>query len=226
MKIVCPTCEATYEVPESVLASKRTVKCARCGNNWVPGADWQPAGEDAAPAAAPADASPESPPNDPAPHAGTPPAPEPAASGEAGPRMAEPDLHAGLGEPGGEAVPHAPEPPGLSPSPVAPEFDLETPDMQVATALPDPEPRDIPPATARLQQIAAGAFGAPSREPESVAKPATRQPVAVWAVSLALLFALLLAAILFRTSIMQAWPASERVYTALGMAPPPGQDAP
>ena len=38
MKIVCPSCAATYEVPESVVASKRAVRCARCGGDWVPGA--------------------------------------------------------------------------------------------------------------------------------------------------------------------------------------------
>jgi predicted Zn finger-like uncharacterized protein len=42
MKITCPSCAATYEVPEAVLAAKRAVRCARCGNNWVPGADWSP----------------------------------------------------------------------------------------------------------------------------------------------------------------------------------------
>jgi len=38
MKIVCPSCAATYEVPESAVASKRAVRCARCGGDWIPGA--------------------------------------------------------------------------------------------------------------------------------------------------------------------------------------------
>jgi predicted Zn finger-like uncharacterized protein len=38
MKIVCPSCAATYEVPEAAVAAKRTVRCARCGGDWVPGA--------------------------------------------------------------------------------------------------------------------------------------------------------------------------------------------
>jgi len=38
MKIVCPSCAATYEVPESAVTSKRAVRCARCGGDWVPGA--------------------------------------------------------------------------------------------------------------------------------------------------------------------------------------------
>jgi predicted Zn finger-like uncharacterized protein len=47
MKIVCPSCEAQYEVPEMVLTSRRKMRCARCGTQWVP-ADL------AAPAVAPA----------------------------------------------------------------------------------------------------------------------------------------------------------------------------
>jgi predicted Zn finger-like uncharacterized protein len=39
MKIVCPSCAATYEVPEAVLAARRPVRCARCGNNWTPGGE-------------------------------------------------------------------------------------------------------------------------------------------------------------------------------------------
>jgi predicted Zn finger-like uncharacterized protein len=42
MKIVCPSCAATYEVPESVVASKRAVRCARCGGDWVPGGAEEP----------------------------------------------------------------------------------------------------------------------------------------------------------------------------------------
>ncbi len=36
MRIVCPTCEATYNVPDAALSPGRPVRCARCGNNWVP----------------------------------------------------------------------------------------------------------------------------------------------------------------------------------------------
>lgn len=48
MKITCPNCTASYEVPEAVLAAKRAVRCARCGNNWVPEAEGEvPAAPDA-----------------------------------------------------------------------------------------------------------------------------------------------------------------------------------
>ena len=36
MRIVCPTCEATYNVPDAALSPGRPVRCARCGNNWIP----------------------------------------------------------------------------------------------------------------------------------------------------------------------------------------------
>ena len=37
MRIVCPSCQATYEVPDSALArGPRAVRCARCGTEWTP----------------------------------------------------------------------------------------------------------------------------------------------------------------------------------------------
>lgn len=37
MRIVCPSCQATYEVPEATLArGPRMVRCARCGSEWTP----------------------------------------------------------------------------------------------------------------------------------------------------------------------------------------------
>jgi predicted Zn finger-like uncharacterized protein len=36
MRIVCPSCEATYEVPLSVLSRRRALRCARCHTEWSP----------------------------------------------------------------------------------------------------------------------------------------------------------------------------------------------
>lgn len=36
MRIVCPGCDATYEVPASRLKPGKLVRCARCGSDWVP----------------------------------------------------------------------------------------------------------------------------------------------------------------------------------------------
>jgi predicted Zn finger-like uncharacterized protein len=36
MRIACPGCAATYEVPASRLKPNKQVRCARCGNSWLP----------------------------------------------------------------------------------------------------------------------------------------------------------------------------------------------
>jgi predicted Zn finger-like uncharacterized protein len=37
MRIACPACDATYEVPDAMLrGGTRVVRCARCGNEWTP----------------------------------------------------------------------------------------------------------------------------------------------------------------------------------------------
>ncbi len=35
MRIVCPICSAAYEVRDDLLAPGRSVRCARCGEQWV-----------------------------------------------------------------------------------------------------------------------------------------------------------------------------------------------
>ena len=53
MRIVCPACAAVYQVPDSLLEGEsRAVRCARCGDEWVPQREAQPL-----PAAAPAELS-------------------------------------------------------------------------------------------------------------------------------------------------------------------------
>ena len=65
MRIVCPSCQATYDVPESLMrGAPRRVRCARCGGEWTPEAnpdDVNDANPPAIQAAAPA-----VPPNQPA----------------------------------------------------------------------------------------------------------------------------------------------------------------
>ncbi len=36
MRIVCPSCSATYDVPETRLAPGLSVRCARCSADWAP----------------------------------------------------------------------------------------------------------------------------------------------------------------------------------------------
>ena len=43
MRIVCPSCDAAYEVPNARLIPGQPVRCARCGSSWTPVAGPQPA---------------------------------------------------------------------------------------------------------------------------------------------------------------------------------------
>ena len=55
MRIVCPTCDAEYEVLEHLLTPGRATRCARCAHRWVPlpiDAPPQPPPEDEHPASA------------------------------------------------------------------------------------------------------------------------------------------------------------------------------
>ena len=36
MRIACPSCAAEYDVPASHLKPGKLVRCARCGNDWLP----------------------------------------------------------------------------------------------------------------------------------------------------------------------------------------------
>jgi predicted Zn finger-like uncharacterized protein len=36
MRIVCPSCAAAYDVPDSLVTPGRVVRCARCGDEWTP----------------------------------------------------------------------------------------------------------------------------------------------------------------------------------------------
>lgn len=36
MRIVCPSCSAEYDVPDSLVTAGRVVRCARCGGEWMP----------------------------------------------------------------------------------------------------------------------------------------------------------------------------------------------
>jgi predicted Zn finger-like uncharacterized protein len=149
MRIVCPSCEAAYDVPDTLVARRRTLRCARCGREW---ANESPA--DAPPAEAPASEAPAS---------------------EAG-------------------VPKIPVP--------------EVPAPEIA-APPQPQP---PRVAATLSEALAD---------QRVGQPPSRSPAAkiwlAWIASLALLAALGFAAWQYRADVMRVWPASERVYQALGL---------
>jgi len=36
MRIVCPSCSAAYDIPDSLVTAGRVVRCARCAREWAP----------------------------------------------------------------------------------------------------------------------------------------------------------------------------------------------
>ncbi len=52
MRIVCPSCNAAYDVPDSVVAARRMLRCSRCNTDFAAhAADGPPAPAPAPPAA-------------------------------------------------------------------------------------------------------------------------------------------------------------------------------
>ena len=41
MRIVCPSCRAAYDVPEAVVAARRTLRCSQCSIDFPAGAQGQ-----------------------------------------------------------------------------------------------------------------------------------------------------------------------------------------
>jgi len=39
MRIACPSCAANYDVPDARLKPGKSVRCARCGSDWLPGTE-------------------------------------------------------------------------------------------------------------------------------------------------------------------------------------------
>ena len=62
MRTVCPSCQAAYDVPESVLAARRTLRCARCATEFTALADGPAAVSVLAPPRAVEELSPAAPP--------------------------------------------------------------------------------------------------------------------------------------------------------------------
>jgi predicted Zn finger-like uncharacterized protein len=49
MRIICPFCEAAYDVPASLIAARRKLRCARCQGDWVADAGIPPEPAEAPP---------------------------------------------------------------------------------------------------------------------------------------------------------------------------------
>ncbi len=223
MKIVCPSCQAQYEVPEVVLTSRRKMRCARCAEEWVP-ADLR---------------APEPPPMAEAPAApADEPAPEPVAAG----RAAEPVTADQALEPAGtqafaamsdaDADADRPHPaaadelatmddrapswadvePGAEVVHTVPAHDLELQPVVPVEPISPPRPLALRPETPV-------GLRSPLPDPAKIVVPPAVKgpPVVEWAVSVVLVVALVAGIVIFRGPIMKVWPPSLRLYAALGM---------
>ena len=175
MRLVCPNCEAKYEVPEDAIPETgRDVQCANCGHAWY---QMRPRAAVAEPA--PATSAAVAPPA-PEPIAEPAPEPEPDAIPEVALTSAAPEPDALPAEAPVEPEPEAavePEPPA-SPAPAAElpvevtRTDAPMAEMEaVAEAVPEPAPEE---AEAPVEAVAAEVEPEPEVAPEA---PATGEGV-------------------------------------------------
>lgn len=217
MRIVCPGCEAAYEVPEAMLSPGRTVRCARCGRDWLPLPEQGQAAavvEEDIPAAPPVE----------------PPARE-LAVGELAAEAQDPVM-AMAAEPGGPRPEGGDAPAEESPGdgPIhatgAPHPDRPASALEAdpALALEEPPPRSAPQEHA---SALAEEWERPPREgivvPPRPVPPVTRpEPgpslVLAWTLSILVLLAVVAALLIWREEIAVAWPPSQWFYRALGLA--------
>ena len=198
MKIVCPSCDAVYEVPEKVVTSRRKMRCARCSTDWVPADTLAPLdGTDAPP---------------------LPPEARPQAFGKAA--SAPPPAEAGAWPP---PEPAAPAGTGYVLVDPVPEPDLPEPEAH-PEARRDDEPYQLAlrPEThinVFATRDAGTVFGNAS---PLTARPVTKPPpVLAWLLSVLVLVAFIGGLVVFRESVMKIWPPSERLYAALGLVAQP-----
>ena len=189
MKIVCPSCDAAYEVPEKVATSRRKMRCARCATEWVPADSLRPAVEEEAAALTDVPVAAAASQEVTAEHVPVPlPQEAPMAPAQALPEDAEP-LH---------------EPP-------EPEAAMELP----LTALVVVPPR---PVTVRQEPGPRAPEGHSTSFTQRGVPPSEKgPPLLAWGGSIAVLAAAVVAALVFRAPLMKAWPPSMRLYAAIGL---------
>ncbi len=212
MRIICPTCDAAYELPPDRVRPGRSVRCARCSAQWtpVPAVAAMAGALSAAPPLVdtPPPPMPELPP--PAPEAILEP-PEPVRAEPSQPEPSHPE-------------PSHPEPLPEEPPP-APR---EPPQLRIVPSEPPPEPVFKPlVAPEHAPQRAAPPVIAAEPGPPLLAAIAAEPPppprgrlpalALAWVATLVTVALLLAATYAFRPQIVRAWPPSERAYDAVGL---------
>jgi len=221
MRISCPKCSATYDVPAELAAGRPVVRCVQCTEQWKLG---QPASQSASrpQRAVPTPAEPRL---APIPDAvlGRIPAPEPDP-------MLAPIAETGAGLQGDallmERPPAVALPDEVSAAPAPRPADAGRAAEPIVAAMADTTSRPEVPSEAR-DEVHAPAM--PSAKPAHEDGPSAVRLVlasiagnlfaaAGWAFSLGIVLALGWMAIYHRSGIMHAWPPSQRLFTWLGLA--------
>ncbi len=235
MKIVCPACDAAYDVPASVLAAPRKMRCARCGHDWVPSAEIVHPHHEPPIAPAPIEQVAT---HDPVPAAEPPPEPQPKPAPPPEPESEpEPELvpvaHPALS--GIDLVTPPPKPPledlvftpasftsfETLPPVVDPLTDdgFEPVPVRLAAMPPPVEPvlKPVPPrAPGDVDQIFADPALSARWEPGALLLRT------LWAISILFWVSVGVAGFTLREPIMKNWPPSIRLYDSLGLAPAGG----
>jgi predicted Zn finger-like uncharacterized protein len=238
MIIVCPSCEASYDVPEKVVSSRRTVRCARCGNNWSPGdhAAAAPAVQTTVLPEPPLARMPPAPPvvesqaeatqedawqadevaEEPAHTLSRPPSDAPNFAQAVPPAAPEPGPRIQAAAPPG--VPAWPEPAEealhAAPDLVPPLKDLP---MAVPVSAQEPVAAERPSPRA-VNYVAEPPPPAPEKDLRAVlAKEPAGPPTIAWVLSVAAVTMLIIGMLVFKDPVMKAWPPSTRLYALLGL---------
>lgn len=206
MDIACPNCAATYRVPDSLLASGKPLRCVACKHLWVPLEPPTESLTQPAPPAPPFRAAP--PPVAPAPPVDLPQpqaetwSPAPALPEPALPEPASPELWPTERLPPERLPTEAwPDPAPEPLPPPAPQRPLKP-----TEAVPPPLLRRGPPHLGAQRAVATSAKARPSRMALTVA----------WLASVMVVAIFVLALLLYRLELAQAWPPFARVAGLIG----------
>ncbi len=199
MRIVCPSCAATYDVPVPQLAPGRSVRCARCSTDWTPVPDLVPVRESfAAPVVPETKISPAI--QSKFPTTLLPATPAFVETGERADLINPPRTTSAMTDP----IPGA-----ATLSQTAPRFALKGgPDPHEAAAEEAEAPDDF-------IQDDAEFLPAPM-----VPRPPATASMFGWVVTIGLLIWFGWLAVVQRDRIIRAWPASTRAYAAVGLLRP------
>lgn len=191
MRIVCPSCQAVYDVPDALLAPSETrapakLRCARCAAEWAPAAR----------------------PDSPSPSL-------PAAASPAGPTPSP------FADALAQAIPARPAAPPAPPPPDPPPVPEPAPATASPVDAPAPRPSGIDAPAPPPRESLVAEHLAPRRRPPHPPAPPPRNArdsatlLFAWCLSLGVLAALLIAAYLHRGEVIAFWPPAARVYDLL-----------